>query len=138
MEQELQKNNTQMEEIAYDILNIGEVISNLIEVDYTKDGYDETLWQINSLSTAVVKCCKELTETCNEGLEILFQEEAQELKQEEDKFTNEQLQMIIKSREEVIKTREDVIKTQNELIETIRETNRILKETKADEMLAEA
>lgn len=88
METELQKIDNRMQEIAYDILNIGETITTLIENETTRN---EILWQIDSLSTAVGKCCKELTETCNEGLEILFQHEAKSIKEEPAK---EQLELI--------------------------------------------
>jgi len=127
METKLEKIDLQMNEIAYHILNLGEVILNLLEVDIK----EETLWRIDSLSKAISKNCEELTEQCNEGYEILAQLEVQKLKQEEYKFTNEQLQMIIQ-------THEDLIKTQNDLIESFRERDRTLKEIKADAVLAEA
>lgn len=122
---ELEKNDNRMQEIAYDILNLGEVIATLVETHHPEDKQEEIFWQIDSLSTAVGKCCKELTETCNLGLEILFQQEVHELKQEEYKLTNAQL-------EKKVIDLEDYVNIQNGLLESFRERIRLAEELKAE------
>lgn len=122
---ELEKNDNRMQEIAYDILNLGEVIATLVETHNPEDKQEEIFGRIDSLSTAVSKCCKELSDKCGEGLEILFQQEVQERKQEEYKLTNAQL-------EQKVIDLEDYIKIQNGLLEAYKERIKISEGLKAE------
>ena len=68
----MKNNHLQMDELACNIKNIGEVIFDiLIEEDFSQDDYDKTLYKIESLAKAVGNNCKELEKECSKGLDIV-------------------------------------------------------------------